>query len=137
MMPSRVWALSRFRWGIECYFRASKQDFSFDGLPTQSSEAALGLVILGMFIYCNIEIARYYPDAVPLEKKVSLKKYPPISSFVKSLRQANMEATFKRAMILKPMREKVLSHFLGRLDPKRVCLKPRDKIKINEKLILQ
>ena len=137
MMPSRVWALSRFRWGIECYFRASKQDFSFDGLPTQSSEAALGLVILGMFLYCNIEIARYDPDAVPLEKKVSLKKYPPISSFVKSLRQANMEATFKRAMILKPMREKVLSHFLGRLDPKRVCLKPRDKIKINETLILQ
>ena len=97
----------------------------------------LGLVILGMFLYCNIEIARYNSDAVPLEKKVSLKKYPPISSFVKSLRQANMETTFKRAMILKLMREKVLSHFLGRLDPKRVCLKPRDKLKINETLILQ
>lgn len=68
MMPSRVCAISRFRCGIECYFRANKQDFSFDGLPTQSSEAALGLVILGMFIYCNIEIARYYADAVPLEK---------------------------------------------------------------------
>jgi len=137
MKPSRIWALSRFRWGIECYFRASKQDFSFDGLPTQSSESALGLVILGMFLYCNIEIGRYDPDAIPLEKKITLKKYPPISSFVKSLRQANIEATFKRALILKAMREKVLTHFAGRAHPKRVSLKPRDKIEIDETLILQ
>ena len=46
-----------------------------------------------------IEIARYDPDAVPLEKKVSLKKYPAISSFVQAIRIANMETIFNRAMI--------------------------------------
>ena len=74
---TRIWALSRFRWGIECYFRASKQDFSFDSLATESSEAAFGLIALGMFLYCHLELARHDPDARPMGKAERRRKYPP------------------------------------------------------------
>ena len=101
MCVTWVWVMSRFRWGIECYFRASKQDFSFDGLATESSEAAFGLVVLGMFLYCNLEIARHDPCAVPIEKKERLKKYPPLTSHIKTLRQESTARTFRRAMVMK------------------------------------
>jgi hypothetical protein len=127
---SRIWAFSRFRWGIECYFRAGKQDFSFDGLPTTSSEAAFGLVVLGMFLYCNLELERHDPNAVPIDKKLRLQKYPPLTSHIKSLRQESENRTFKRAMLVKHTREKIISHFDGRLVSERACLKPRDKQKI-------
>jgi hypothetical protein len=130
MCVTRVWAMSRFRWGIECYFRASKQDFSFDGLATESSEAAFGLVVLGMQLYCNLEIARHDPSAVPIGKKDRLKKYPPLTSHIKTLRQESTARTFRRAMVMKSAREKIISHFSGRQDPERSCLKPRDKSKI-------
>ena len=137
MCLSRVWALSRFRWGIECYFRAGKQDFSFDGLPVESSESAFGLVVLGMFLYCNLEIERYSPDAVPIGKKERLKSYPPLTSLVKSLRSESEQRTFMRALILKGSREKIISHFSGRLNHERSCLKPRDKAKIENTHVLQ
>lgn len=131
MCVSRVWAMSRFRWGIECYFRASKQDFSFDGLATESSDAAFGLVVLGMFLYCNLEIERYDPNAVPIGKKERKKKYPPLTSHIKALRQDSISRTFMRAMVMKSSREKIISHLRGRQSPDRSCLKPRDRPKIN------
>jgi len=137
MCVTRVWAMSRFRWGIECYFRASKQDFSFDGLPTKSSDVALGLVVLGMFIYCNLELERHDSNAVPVAKKERLKKYPPLTSYIKSLRQDSVARTFRRAMVMKSSREKILSHFCGRQDHQRSCLKPRDKSKICITHVLQ
>ena len=129
--------MSRFRWGIECYFRASKQDFSFDGLATESSEAAFGLVVLGMFLYCNLELERHDPSAVPIGKKERLKKYPPLTSYIKTLRQEGTNRTFIRAMTMKSAREKIISHFKGRQNPERACLKPRDRSKIKVMQTLQ
>jgi Transposase DDE domain len=130
MCVSRVWALSRFRWGIECYFRASKQDFSFDKLPTSSSEAAFGLIALGMFLYTELELKRHDVDAVPACINLRKKKYPALTSHIKSLRQQSMTRTFTRAMAVKHWREKIILHLNGRLSPERSCLKPRDKHKI-------
>lgn len=137
MCVTRVWAMSRFRWGIECFFRASKQDFSFDGLSVESSEAAFGLVVLGLFLYCNLELARHVPDAAPVGKKERLKKYPPLTSHIKTLRQQSISRTFMRAMVMKTAREKIISHFNGRQKPERSCLKPRDKPKIRVLQALQ
>jgi hypothetical protein len=131
---SRIWALSRFRWGIECYFRASKQDFSFDALPTESSEAAFGLVVLGMFLYCNLELSRHDPHAVPMAKTERRQKYPPLSSHIKMLRQQSEERTYVRSLVMKPAREKILEHLRGRRNPDRSCLKPRDSARPRQKL---
>ena len=123
---SRIWALSRFRWGIECYFRASKQDFSFDALPTESSDAAFGLVVLGMFLYCHLELARHVPDAVPVGKSERRKKYPPLTSHIKKLRQECETRTYIRSLVMKPARDALLAHLHSRREPARSCLKPRD-----------
>ena len=123
---TRIWALSRFRWGIECYFRASKQDFSFDSLATESSEAAFGLIALGMFLYCHLELARHDPDARPMGKAERRRKYPPLTSHIKRLRQESEERTYIRSLVMKPARDKILSHLRGRREPGRSCLKPRD-----------
>jgi Transposase DDE domain len=123
---TRIWALSRFRWGIECYFRASKQDFSFDTLPTESSEAAFGLVVLGMFLYCNLEIARHDPDAVPRGKAERRRLYPPLSAHIKRIRQECVERTYRRSLVMKCKRDAILDHLRGRRAPDRSCLKPRD-----------
>ncbi|MCA2959434.1 MAG: transposase [Silvanigrellales bacterium] len=123
---TRIWALSRFRWGIECYFRAGKQDFSFDALPTESSDAAFRLVALGMFLYCNLELARHDPDARPMGKPERRRKYPPLTSHIKMLRRESEERTYVRSLVMKPARDAILSHLRGRREPGRSCLKPRD-----------
>ena len=123
---SRIWALSRFRWGIECYFRASKQDFSFDALPTESSDAAFGLVVLGMFLYCNLELERHDPDAKPIGKAERRRKYPPLTSHIKKLRLECEERTYVRSLVMESRRDAILSHLRGRRKPERSCLKPRD-----------
>jgi len=123
---SRIWALSRFRWGIECYFRASKQDFSFDALPTESSDAAFGLVALGMFLYCHLELARHDPHAKPMGKKERRRLYPPLTSYIKKLRQESEERTYTRSLVIKTARDAILAHLRGRRNPDRSCLKPRD-----------
>ncbi len=134
MCLSRIWALSRFRWGIECYFRASKQDLSFDALPTESSEAAFGLVALGMFLYCHLELSRHDPQAVPIGKTERRQKYSPLSSHIKMLRQQSEERTYVRSLVMKPARDKILEHLRGRRDPARACLKPRDSTRGHKKL---
>jgi Transposase DDE domain len=123
---SRVWALSRFRWGIECYFRASKQDFSFDALPVESSDAAFGLVVLGMFLQCNLELARYEPDAVLRGKAERRRLYPPLSTHIKKLRQECIQRTYIRSLVMESKRAAILDHLRGKRDPSRSCLKPRD-----------
>lgn len=123
---TRIWALSRFRWGIECYFRASKQDFSFDALPTESADAAFGLIALGMFLYCNLELARHDPDARPMGNIERKRKYPPLTSYIKLLRQESEERTYVRSLVMKPSRDALLAHLRGRRNPGRSCLKPRD-----------
>jgi Transposase DDE domain len=123
---SRIWALSRFRWGIECYFRASKQSFAFDALPTESSDAAFGLVALGMFLYCRLELARHDPDAGPIGKTERKRKYPPLTSYIKKLRQECEQRTYVRSLVMESKRDAILSHLRGRRKPERSCLKPRD-----------
>lgn len=127
---TRIWALSRFRWGIECYFRASKQDFSFDALPTESSEAAFGLVVLGMYLYCNLELARHDPNAIPRGKAERKRLYPPLSAHIKRIRQECLERTYRRSLVMKSKRDAILDHLRGRRAPERSCLKPRDSARV-------
>ena len=50
------------------------------------------------------------------------------------MRIANMETIFNRpegVNDIKTLARKGFITFLGNLDPKRLCLKPRDKLKIN------
>jgi Transposase DDE domain len=130
---SRIWALSRFRWGIECYFRASKQDFSFDSLPTDSSEAAFGLVALGTFLYCHLELARHDHEAKPIGKAARKQKYPPLTSHIKRLREECEQRTYLRSLVMKPCRDGIIAHLRERKNPTRSCLKPRDSARSQQR----
>ncbi len=126
--PSKIWALSRFRWAIECHFRKSKQNFSFDAFPTHTSECAFGLIVLGMFLICSLELQRIDTSARPLGKSERRKKYSPLCTWVKKMIAEAEDSTFKRAVLSPMKRQSLLNHLNGRKSSEYACLKPRDKI---------
>jgi len=126
---SRIWALSRFRWAIECHFRRSKQDFSFDTFPTHSSETAFGLIVLGMFLICSLELSRWDAFAIPLGKQEQRRKYLPLTTWVKRIRAETEDSVFKRAMFRPDKKKSIIEHMNGRKNASYACCKPRDKYK--------
>jgi len=131
---SRIWALSRFRWGIECLFRKAKQDFAFDSLPFENGKAAFSLVVLGMFLITSLEIKRFVVEAKPINLPSRCKKFVPLSSYVKTERAKSEQSTIIGILHFPNRRQKLVDHFNGRAHPDFVCLKPRDKIQT--KLVL-
>lgn len=129
---SRIWALSRFRWGIEVHFRQSKQEFAFDKYPVHDAKVAFNLIVLGMFLISSLELARFDKDAAPMEKKLRRKKYEFLSLFIQRIREEAFTKTIRRAFVMPSKREKIIDHFEGRLNPLYTCKKPRDKIKQNK-----
>lgn len=132
---SRIWALSRFRWGIESYFRNGKQDFAFDALPFEDGQAAFSLLVMGMFLVSSLELKRFVPEAKPIDIRSRPKTYVSLSSFVKTERNKSLQSTFRAALHFPKRKEVLIKHFQGRGHPDFACLKPRDKIK--KDLLLQ
>jgi hypothetical protein len=129
--PSRIWAFSRFRWSVECHFRRSKQDFSFDAFPTHSAETALKLITLGMFLICSLELSRFDPLAKPMSKREQKKQYLSLSTMVKNIRAETENFVLLRIMT-RPDRKKIIEkHLKGRKSKTYACSKPRDKTVIN------
>ncbi len=131
---SRIWALSRFRWSIECHFRASKQSFSFDKFATHSSQTALKLIVLGMFLISSLELQRSYPNAKPADKKTIRSKIEPIEKYVKKIRIEHENKSYMRTLVQTTAREKAINHIKTVRNKSFVCLKPRDKIKTGDQL---
>jgi hypothetical protein len=129
---SRIWALSRYRWGIECFFRNGKQDFSFDALPFEDGQAAFSLLVLGMFLMNSLELKRFVPGAEPIGLRSRCKRYVALSTFVKTERAKAQQATFRAALTFPLRKIALLEHLNGRAHPSFVCFKPRDKIKIKK-----
>jgi hypothetical protein len=131
---SKIWALSRFRWSIECHFRASKQSFSFDKFPTHSSQIALKMIVLGMFLISSLEIQRFCHDAKPADKKTIRSKIEPIEKLVKKIRNEHENKNYLKILIQPITRESVINHIKTVRNKSFVCLKPRDKIKNKDQL---
>lgn len=127
---ARVWALSRFRWGIEVHFRRSKQDFSFDAFPIEDAATALKIAILGMFLITSLELRLHDPEAQPAGKMDIRSRYPALSTYVKQQRQAAEEMTLRGILHFPGRRAAMENHLAGRKSPARACLKPRDRGKI-------
>jgi hypothetical protein len=130
--PSRIWALSRFRWTIECHFRSSKQDFSFDSFPVHSSQTALKLIVLGMFLICSLELSRHDADARQIGKKAIKKTYISLSTWVKKIRTETENSVLVRALSMSKNREALKLHLQNRKNAQYSCSKPRDSHKIEK-----
>jgi hypothetical protein len=132
--PSRIWALSRFRWTIECHFRSSKQDFSFDSFPVHSSQTALRLIVLGMFLICSLELSRHDMEAKQIGKKAIKKTYISLSTWVKKVRTETENSVLVRGLSMPSKRETLKKHIQTRKSAQYSCSKPRDKHKIDKNL---
>ncbi len=129
---SRIWALSRFRWSIECHFRQSKQDFAFDAFPVHNSETALKINILGMFLITALELKRFKNDARPKLPTGAKQQMVSLSSFVKHERIRAYERCILSVIHSEKSKEKVRNHFLQRGKPEYACKKPRDNSKMGD-----
>ena len=129
---SRIWALSRFRWAIECHFRRSKQDFAFDAFPVHDASVAHKIMVLGMFLITTLELSRHDSAACPAGKKEIQKKYEPLSSWVKRERQRAQERTLRSVFQFPSQHHKLEAHLRGRMDPSCAVKKPREKVKMLE-----
>jgi hypothetical protein len=123
---SRIWALSRFRWSIECYFRASKQSFGFDAFATHSSDTALRVVVLGMFLYTELELRRFDSGAKATSLQQRAKAHPPLTAYIKAMEQEAKNRTIRKIIMFPTAKARVLRHLNTRQLPERAVLKPRD-----------
>jgi hypothetical protein len=126
---SRIWALSRFRWAIECHFRRSKQDFAFDTFPIHDAIAAHKLIILGMFLITTLELSRHDPAARPAGKQEIRRRFEPLSSWVKRERQMAQERTLHHAFQFPSRHRELKAHLKGRMSPNCAVRKPRETSK--------
>jgi len=128
MCLSRVWALSRFRWGIECHFRASKQVFCFDKFPIHSAETALKIIVLGMFLISSLELKRFVLHAKPQDKKTIRSTYESFERYVRKMRMEHEQKNFQNILLHERNKKRALEHMNTVQNKKFACLKPRDKI---------
>ena len=129
---SKIWALSRFRWSIECHFRASKQSFSFEKFPTHSAQTSLKLIVLGMFLISSLELNRFDQNAKPTDKKTIRSDSEPIEKYVKKIRSEHENRNYLRTLVQPRSKETIINHIKTVLNERFVCLKPRDNIKVGD-----
>jgi len=54
MPRAKVWAISRARWSIECFFRTCKQNLAFGKLSLGGKKAAHLAVVIPLFLYAKL-----------------------------------------------------------------------------------